>query len=120
MTDLKQEDVMRALECCTNKQRCDCDNCPYVNRYHCTNVVLQDALALLREKDKEIERLQADAIQHELDMHYSVCREENAMQRGYEKAVSEFAERLCEGRVSNDPVVIAARVAAKELKGEKE
>ena len=43
--------------------------------------------------------------------------------RGYEdkikaEAYKEFAERLCEDRVSNDPIVIAVKVELKELVGE--
>lgn len=34
------------------------------------------------------------------------------------EAVKEFAERLCDGRVSNDPVVIAVKVELKEMVGE--
>ena len=40
---------------------------------------------------------------------------EQAYKNGYEAGVKEFAERLCEGRVSNDPVVIAVKVELKEL-----
>lgn len=32
-----------------------------------------------------------------------------------DEIIREFVERLCEGRVSNDPVVIAARVLLKEM-----
>lgn len=32
------------------------------------------------------------------------------------EAIKKFAERLCEGRVSNDPVVIAVKVELKEMK----
>lgn len=35
------------------------------------------------------------------------------------EAYKEFAERLCEDRVSNDPVVIAAKCLLKELVGDK-
>ena len=37
--------------------------------------------------------------------------------KGYMDGVKEFAERLCEGRVSNDPVVIAVKVEL-EMEGE--
>jgi hypothetical protein len=40
---------------------------------------------------------------------------EQPYKNGYEAGVREFAERLCEGRVSNDPVVIAVKVELKEL-----
>lgn len=34
------------------------------------------------------------------------------------EAIREFAERLCEGRVSNDPVVIAVKCELKEMVGD--
>ena len=34
------------------------------------------------------------------------------------EAITEFAERLCEDRVSNDPVVIAVKTELKMMKGE--
>lgn len=40
---------------------------------------------------------------------------EQAYKNGYEAGVKEFAERLCEGRVSNDPVVIAVKVELEML-----
>ena len=53
MNELKPEDVMRALEICGDETQ-TCYNCPYTD--HC-NDAHKDALALLREKDAEIERL---------------------------------------------------------------
>ena len=52
---MKPEDVMRALECCTFNP--NCEECPFtLGREDCTSLD-QHALALLREKDAEIERL---------------------------------------------------------------
>ena len=53
MSELKPEDVMKALECCTFNPKCD--ECP-LGGEDCINLD-QLALALLREKDAEIERL---------------------------------------------------------------
>lgn len=36
------------------------------------------------------------------------------------RAIKEFAERLCKGRVSNDPVVIAVKAELKEMVGDTE
>ena len=81
MTELKQEDVMRALECCDGTFG-GCERCPnYKNRFRCT--IKENALALLREKEKEIERLQAQ---------YSKVLENTLKSRA--EAVDEFAERL--------------------------
>ena len=45
---------------------------------------------------------------------------EFAYKNGYKDGAKALAERLCEGRVSNDPVVIAARVELSELTERKE
>lgn len=58
MNELKLEDFMRALECCNFEANC-CDNCPYFKKENCVTKLHQDALALLREKDAEIERLKS-------------------------------------------------------------
>lgn len=42
------------------------------------------------------------------------------MQQAKIDAVKKFAARLCEGRVSNDPVVITVQAELKELVGEEE
>lgn len=56
MNEMKPEDVMRALEHCGNWW---CDGCPFENRALCTQKIAKAALALLREKDAEVERLKA-------------------------------------------------------------
>lgn len=69
MNELKQKDVMRALECCASGTGGDaCNGCPFNERNVCDNdmnALEKAALALLREKDAEIERLNntlADAL----------------------------------------------------------
>ena len=64
MNDLKPEDVMRALECCSARHCSDSEpstrDCPLKNDEYCGSTLPQYALALLREKDAEIERLKED------------------------------------------------------------
>ena len=62
MNEMKPEDVMRAMECCiVENDKDDCLGCPYSGKRHrgemCVTHLLEDALALLRERDAEIERL---------------------------------------------------------------
>lgn len=58
---MKAEDVMRALECCVVNS--NCNGCPfwegYVTHRNCLETAIKNALALLREKDAEIEMLKA-------------------------------------------------------------
>lgn len=61
--ELKPKDVIRALECCGNQSWCYGSKCPYYGiRRDCLQVLQQDALALLREKDAEIADARAEAI----------------------------------------------------------
>lgn len=59
MNELKPEDVMRALECCVRRE---CMPCPNKERRtgitECMECLMQDALAILREKDKRINELE--------------------------------------------------------------
>lgn len=60
MNELKPEDVMRALECHSLADISTCDDCPYCDiseQGNCGCDMARDALALIREKDAEIERL---------------------------------------------------------------
>lgn len=108
MNELKTEDVMRALEICADKTQ-TCEDCPYID--HCSDVN-KDALALLREKDAEIERLKSDIgatcvfleksreeDRKEHDKQMALIREiaQNIPLRIAEaraEAITEFAERL--------------------------
>lgn len=85
MNELKPEDVMRALELCNFNA--ECDNCPYVGRCWDLN---KDALALLREKDAEIERLTEE--NKSLRDNTEVIIEMVTIARA--EAITEFAERL--------------------------
>lgn len=70
MNELKPEDVMRALECFANEKRCEGEQCAYFKLRvgFCGSDLAKDALALLREKDAEIERLEK-----ELEDYYDRC-----------------------------------------------
>ena len=104
MNEMKPEDVMRALECCTFNP--NCDECPF-DGVDCINLD-QLALALLREKDEEIKGL-VDGWSKDQDRWEKLCDEKNAeIERvktlcrkldGYcvkarADAITEFAERL--------------------------
>ena len=51
-----RESVTRGLECCTNKY-CAGKDCTYWAYDYCTTKLVCDALALLKEQDKEIKAL---------------------------------------------------------------
>ena len=97
MTD---EQIIKALECCATDDGDDCFQCPYGNIVYkpgnggCVNRCRKDALDLINRKKAKIEESK-DEIKSE--------------------AIKEFAERLCKGRVENDPVVIAVKSELKEM-----
>lgn len=48
---MTQEDVVKGLECCTDKGRCG-EECPYWGEYGCRTMLEEDALALLLQKEE--------------------------------------------------------------------
>ena len=79
---------------------------------YCSNCGAKiDTLDLINRQKAEIERLQK-AIQVQEIM---LGNQDYAIKEAKAKAVKEFAERLCEDRVSNDPVVIATKCLLKEF-----
>ena len=99
-----------------NRLQADYDNLKNDELPRCKDA-LRRANEIGMELQAEIERLIKDSkrlkkVQMQLDdmmvMHHIIKAE----------AHKEFAERLCEGRVSNDPVVIATKCLLKEMVGE--
>lgn len=146
MSELKPEDVMRALECCTrgrkHKDDRPCLECPY-NFCNivggtderqvsgtCQGWMMKDALALLREKDAEIERLKEHqdtvtivcerAKEHYHNLYENAKELFKATARA--EAITEFAERLKKTLIASGiyPVIVKNSIEkiAKELKGE--
>lgn len=137
---MKGKETLRALECCANQE--NCDGCPYddlggIDR--CLYTLLSDVLAFVdrlkieRNKYKnkaqaqkgELARLNKQVTEQKAEIDGLV--EEGLLinktfmdfvnKRKFE-AIKEFAERLCEGRVSNDPVVIAVKTELKMMEEE--
>ena len=116
MNELKPEDVMRALECHSLEEISTCDDCPYCDTTEagsCGCVMAKDALALLREKDAEIERLTAENEFHKseieemskdrLELHKAIARMKKYdgqwkkdLETARADAITEFAEKLKE------------------------
>lgn len=99
MKTYTDDEIVRALECCA---RCDdCLDCPYSKQ--CDGVEhLTNAIDLIKRQQAEIEK-QKKKLQEILPIVAELKTE----------AIKEFAERLCEGRVSNDPVVITVKAELK-------
>ena len=60
MTIKEREDVIKALECCTNESE-SCAGCPFIEKGACRqSSLLKLALALIKELTEEIKDLEAD------------------------------------------------------------
>jgi hypothetical protein len=100
MNELKPEDVMRALECC-HQPVYSCEDCPYFGttkgNVACSERLAKDALALLREKDAEIERLK-----HQISIYHKMIDISESKfemldfltKKARAEAITEFAERV--------------------------
>ena len=98
---MTNNDAIKALEIHAN--RGSCADCPYskMEMGLCQIKMFRDVLDTINRKDVMIGKLQ------------------NEIEKAKSEAIKEFAERLCEGRVYNDPVVIAAKCLLKEMTEEK-
>lgn len=88
MSEMKPEDVIMALDVCVEGV---CDACPYNENPFCRDDMMIDTLALLREKDAEIERLKAENAIYENGVEKVA---ENYHRQGRAEAITEFALRL--------------------------
>ena len=113
MTDRKftDEEVIKALETAIKT-----GDAPIGVHWACTisKQGAKDALDLINRQKAEVERLQEE--NRRLKKYYFT----HDYHECHNEAIAEFADRLCEGRVSNDPVVIAATCLLRELTEEKE
>lgn len=55
---MTKDEIKKGLEVCT--QHIYCKDCPYRNQHSCMSRTQQDALDLITEQEKEIERLRDD------------------------------------------------------------
>lgn len=100
MNELKPEDVMRAIEYCLNtKEYPKCSKCDYITG--CKPQLLKLALALLREKDAEIERLKKDREELIVTLKMNDAPFPEGLQIVHDfcekrkmEVITEFAERL--------------------------
>lgn len=137
MTD---NDIIKALEHCVSSTGSEaCEGCPFNENDICdkdSNATEKYALDLINrqkaqidglingqetlqkyiaEQKAEIEELKEDNF-IKSQKRANIFEITNAYERGRAEAITEFEERLCEDRVSNDPVVIAVKTELKMMK----
>ena len=92
MTD---NEIIKALECCTDEWYENCNECPYsIDAERCERMkLLEDILDLINRQQTEIERLQ-NTINDILDRQPILV--ERAEKYAKSEAIKEFAEKLKE------------------------
>ena len=104
----------------------DCDKCSHGSvcayRYQyddhivtCSNWQPADDKTEIERLREERERLLKECKKCGRKTQKTICKLQMQIIRAKAEAIKEFAERLCDGRVSNDPVVIAADALLKEM-----
>lgn len=109
-------EIIKALECCKKAINIrNCDDCP-LQLQECIEGLPTLALDLINRQKAEIERLQEECGKQSVlwSKHYESIFE-SAKEVVRAEALTDFAERLCEDRVSNDPVVIAVKTELKMM-----
>lgn len=143
MTDKKftDEEIIETLERCSKGGGCFRCAMAYMHSANCIRILETECLDLVNRQKSEIEELNIQL--RELWNMASLYKAESEIWEGYNEnlltantvlsneileakakaeveAYEEFAERLCEGKVSNDKTVIEAKVLLKEMVGEEE
>ena len=57
MADRKK--VIEGLKCCAHTDGIECPNCPYWHDDDCVEMLMDDALAMLKEQEERIETLES-------------------------------------------------------------
>ena len=125
MTD---NEIMKNVRCCADHY---CKGCSLQGKPNCKETLLGFAWNTMYNQKAEIEKSTINMNACGLGMKRECERAENA-EAEIEKLhpyklhygnmrmeiAREFADRICEGRVSNDPVVIAVKCTVKEMEKE--
>lgn len=91
---MTKDEIKKSLECCLETA---CTNCSYLGNPRCIDTICKDALNLITEQEKEIERLTEKLGQVLLSI--DTVKEMNTMcsiDEQRKRAVQDFAEKLKE------------------------
>lgn len=100
---MTKDEIKKALEICTDIYA-PCDGCPYLVCTNCDNTLHTDALNVIIEQEKEIERLRTTLGQCNTELNSALeslkskCREIGALKAGVKQAqidvLNELRERI--------------------------
>lgn len=95
---MTKEDIKKALECCV--KHVYCKGCPYRGNQQCIGKTQQDALTLITEQEKEIERLRTTLGQCNTELNSALeslkiqCREIGELKAGTKQAKIDVLNEL--------------------------
>ena len=102
------DDIKKGLECCSNPRLSSCNNCPYNNNGEfscCDGEMCKDALNLITEQEKKIERLK--------DENKENCWKCIEAKRVTEEDYAKLQEEFANYQIASDKEMIAQVKQAK-------
>ena len=96
---MTKDDIKKALEICTDIYA-PCNGCPYEKCTNCDNTLHTDALNVIIEQEKEIERLRTTLGQCNTELNSALeslksqCREIGALKAGTKQAKIDVLNKL--------------------------
>lgn len=93
---MNKEEIKKALKYCTGSEGFEgCMKCPYFSINRCSYTLSEDALTLIEEQEKEIEKLETFNNKLSQGIYYGngehLC---NNLQKIKKEAINEFAEEV--------------------------
>lgn len=115
---MTEKQIIKSLECCLNAD--GCKKCAFnVHSANCIKILMRHTIDLINRQKAKIGELevarkkQAQFLSEERAQKYELIDKLSTIRF---EACKEFAKRLCNNRVANDPVVIAVNVELKQMK----
>lgn len=105
---MNKDDIKKALESCVTYKNVDCNNCPccpYDGQILCQDVLCKDALNLITEQEKKIERLK--------DENKENCWKCIEAKRVTEEDYAKLQEEFANYQIASDKEMIAQVKQAK-------
>ena len=85
---MTENEIVKAMICCTNFPVCDRDNCPYGESTNCATMLGKDVVELINRQKAEIERLRANL---NIDLDNFASEYDSKIKA---EAIEEFADRF--------------------------
>lgn len=102
---MTKDEIKKGLECCCNRDfKTACRNCSYLTCPGCNDTLCKDALNLITEQEKEIERLKAEnaCLLKACEEQFTFDTTQNKKYSIFNPVRKEFAEKIKEESYVNN------------------